>query len=361
MVPYDRMEYASVDGDGWQLTTRWVRATYQPLLLDVGFQFRRTTPPQDAAPSDPAPFIDYDMAALAEARPPGHPTRLLAAEGIRTGLGCPLAVKGRLVGYLFFASREEGAYDDFHLWAMSRIAGVVAGAVATGQLRDELARQNRRLEEAARFRSDYLAAISHELRTPLAGVAGLAAHLIDQLDELSPAEIRDLVGTIFSEAADAASIVEDLLVLGRAEAGHLNVTRQPTELAGSAREVAAGLGVLVEVVGEATAVADPARVRQVLRNLLANAVRYGGERIWVEVECGGSVCRVRVCDDGDAIPTDLRERIFEAHQRSSVEHTGDGAGLGLWVSRELAERMGGALTYDHAAQGSRFTLTLPTA
>lgn len=355
LVPFDRMEYATEEG--MELTTRWVRSTYTPRLIDVGFTFRRQGDTGRPALDDP--YIDYDMAELAARRPPGHPSRLLAAEGIRTGLCCPLGVKGRRVGYLFFGSRHPDSYDELHLWAMSRIAGVVAGAIATGELREQVARRNRELEDAARFQADLLSAISHELRTPLTSVVGLAGALREGLDGFDEEEVRQLAGTIASESTDAAGIVEDLLVVGRAQAGFLEVGATRVDLGHEAAVVIDGLDRHVRLEGAGVAVADPGRVRQILRNLVTNALRYGGSTVWVEVEQLGDRCEVRVRDDGDGLPEEARERVFRPYQRNGQPPGGEGSGLGLWVSRELATRMGGSLSYRHDG-GSCFVLELPT-
>ncbi|MGD2103432.1 MAG: ATP-binding protein, partial [Acidimicrobiia bacterium] len=118
----------------------------------------------------------------------------------------------------------------------------------------------------------------------------------------------------------------------------------------------------LDVTGEdVRAVADPARVRQILRNLITNAVRHGGDRISVKVGESTSGAYVEVSDNGPGLPKTEWEKIFEPHYRYHLDPNQPGsAGLGLTVSRGLAEKMGGSLTYRHDGQESRVRLLLPT-
>jgi signal transduction histidine kinase len=118
----------------------------------------------------------------------------------------------------------------------------------------------------------------------------------------------------------------------------------------------------VEVSGEGvTAWADGHRVRQIVRNLLTNAARYGGPDVRISCGGGAGIAWIKVSDNGEAIPETDRERIFESYE-SAHESGGQPAsvGLGLSVSRQLAGLMGGGLEYEHSDGESTFTLTLPT-
>jgi signal transduction histidine kinase len=109
-------------------------------------------------------------------------------------------------------------------------------------------------------------------------------------------------------------------------------------------------------------VGDPDRVRQVIRNLVSNALRYGGDAIRVEVLSGGTNAKVLVCDTGIAIPEQDRERIFEPYQRAhNAPGLAGSIGLGLAISRQLAQLMGGDLTYRHQNGESIFEFALPLA
>ncbi len=360
LVPFDRMEFATVEEGGMALVTRWVRTTYEGREIEPGFVYRRDAE-RGPFPVETGPYIERDIGKYARDKPEGHPARLLAAEGIVSAISCPLAVRGERVGFLFFGSTEARAFDEVHLWVVQRLAAVLAGAIRMSRLSEELAEQNRELEELSRFRTTYLATISHELRTPLTAVVGLAVTLRDARDALEPDEVTELVGLIATQAMDAAAIVEDLLVVARAEAGQLVVAEEQVDLAAEAQTAVESVGGGIPVRGEARpACGDPTRVRQILRNLLTNARRYGGPEVWIELGESADGVTVTVCDNGPGIPEEERELVFAPFRSGSAAQAERGSvGLGLWVSRQLATLMGGTLEYAYVDGISRFTLTLP--
>ena len=154
-----------------------------------------------------------------------------------------------------------------------------------------------------------------------------------------------------SEAFDVANIVEDLLVAARADIGTLHISRVPVDLRAQASQVLETWEQsLVSRIrlggGGARAIGDPARVRQILRNLITNALRYGGEDIKVELTTIGPTTYIGVSDNGPGIPPEDQSKIFEAYQRAHTDPGQPGSvGLGLAVSRNLARLMDGDLTY----------------
>lgn len=213
-----------------------------------------------------------------------------------------------------------------------------------------------------------IASVSHELRTPLTAVLGYAEVLKEGIDSLPRAERDDMLRSIADQGADLANIVEDLLVAARADINTLNVSLAPVEIGDEVNQVIAAVGRHADVSnvavtgGGATAVCDAARVRQIIRNLVTNALRYGGDD--VEVRLGGEdgIISLVVADNGAGVPEDERGQIFEAYHRS---HDQKGltasVGLGLTVARTLSRLMGGDLTYRYDGGWSEFRLTLPAA
>jgi len=367
VIPYDRMEYALLEEEGRVLRTCWVRATYRHPRLAEGFVYRRPDPIVSVRRERTEATIDNDLPAYAATRPEGNPTRLLVHEGIRAALSCPLVLRGQVVGYLFFASRTEGAYQTSHATLLDQVAAQIAGALEQRRLGEELRRRNRELEELQRARSTFLATVSHELRTPLTAVVGMAAEMRDRLEDFSTDELAEFAAVVAREATDVAGIVDDLLVLARVEVDDVTVVPEPVDVAQQVRRIiTAGEGdaaAEIPITGEAPpAWADPLRVRQIVRNLLANARRYGGGRIEVRLGGSGSEVTVAVADDGPLIPESLQERMFEPYARGDDEGTRPGSvGLGLWVARHLARVMSGDLVYRHSGAESLFELRLPRA
>jgi signal transduction histidine kinase len=222
--------------------------------------------------------------------------------------------------------------------------------------REQLARDK---DELLRDRDRFVASVSHELRTPLTTVVGLAHTLADPGSKLTDAEKVEFMATLVEESEEVAAIVDDLLVAARAETGHLSLTTEEVDFATELETVAPDIPITSDP-GRSTVLGDPVRVRQILRNLISNARRYGGPNVKIRIEERGALGTVTVLDDGDALPEELLAVIFAAYGRAH-ERPGrtDSVGLGLTVSRQLARLMGGDVSYHHRDGWAHFALKLP--
>jgi len=227
--------------------------------------------------------------------------------------------------------------------------------------------QAHRLEIADQVNRDkdrFITAISHELRTPLTAVYGLATGLIEDDSSYATDEARELGAIVAQQSHEMSMLVEDLLVAARTESGMITVIAEEMEAALEIRRVIEGLGIIDKIEyrrGGASALADPLRVRQIVRNLLTNALRHGGDRIQIKTTMGHEVVCIEVCDDGPEIAGTAREEMFAPYYRSSrASGLAPSVGLGLSVSRELARLMNGELTYHFDNGTSVFRLTLPS-
>jgi signal transduction histidine kinase len=223
------------------------------------------------------------------------------------------------------------------------------------------------LADLLKSKADLVASISHELRTPLTVMVGFVTELTAHWDSFGEDERRELLGIAATQGAEVAGIIDDLLVAAQTEAGELSVRAEVVDLGPLATEVIEadrrGDSQPIAVSrGEASAWADPRRVRQILRNLFVNALRYGGPTIEVEMETSGGEVHLLVCDDGPGVAQDRWEQIFEMYDRNA-EGTGKSGsiGIGLTISRRLARLMGGDLTYRYQAGRSVFDLRLLAA
>ena len=215
-------------------------------------------------------------------------------------------------------------------------------------------------------RSQLLGSVSHELRNQLTGVMGMIDLALDRNIVPSQEEVRELIVLARREAADATGIIEDLLTASRIEGNALDVVTEPVDLD---REVAKVVdhypteGMSFRHNGPRSgvlALADQVRLRQVLRNLLSNAVRYGGKSISISVHPDGAKVHIRVADDGPGVPAGEEETIFLPYRRAAnTPRHKSSVGLGLWISRRLAKAMGGDLTYRHLEGQTVFEFTLP--
>lgn len=233
---------------------------------------------------------------------------------------------------------------------------IVAVTVLTGFTSDA----HRRLAKMVSTQAGIVAAVSHEVRTPLTAVVGIAQELDANWASIPDETRHELVGLVAEQAADMTAIVEDLLIAAKAEQGKLTIDAQPVDLSDVVVSVMNQLRIdSLPVSGSARAWADPQRVRQVLRNLIVNARRYGGQEIALVCGTDGGHAFVEVSDNGRGVPNGQLDELFTPYAGTEDRH--DSNGLGLAFSRQLAVMMGGNLTYRREGDRTVFRLTLPKA
>lgn len=237
--------------------------------------------------------------------------------------------------------------------------------VTVAERTSELSEANERLSQLIRTKDEFIASVSHELRTPLSVVVGLAAELRDEGDRFGDREYDELLNMVVEQSNDVAAIIEDLLVAARADIDTLSISPREIKLESVVERAMAPIPVdqrsRIELdLGVAFLEADPVRLTQILRNLITNAVRYGGSRMGVTAQADDESVVIDVWDDGEPLDEDARRRIFEAYFSAHPSQGQPAAvGLGLTVSRNLAQRMGGHLGYEHNGTYSVFHLSLP--
>jgi two-component system OmpR family sensor kinase len=217
----------------------------------------------------------------------------------------------------------------------------------------------------SRSKDQLLANLSHELRTPLTGIY-TSALTIEELGVADPETGRELNALIIDQSADLTRMVEDLLASAQADAGRLAFSPTRTSVRREVECVVREFSRIpnrVVVKGiDADVVADAGRLRQLLRNLMSNAVRHGGPRIAVHGTVADGWYLLAVWDDGPGVPEEVAGRLFErfVHQGDRPLTMGS-VGLGLAICRVLAEGMGGSIAYRRESGFTVFTVRLPLA
>ena len=255
------------------------------------------------------------------------------------------------------------------------LAGVVIALLASGA---SVTTARRKQEEAhiaekraAEMKTEFVSMVTHELRTPLTNIAGFAMTLRDSWDDLPREDSDEFLRIIVGEAEHLATLVEDVLAIPRLEAGKLLIEAADFPLQPAAFRItdlifpAGGeRSASVSISGKVRVHADPNRVEQILRNLLENAKKYGGDQVLVDATRNGDEWVVIVSDNGSGVTAENRERIFGVFEQASNgdARTSSGFGLGLAVARHLVEAMGGRIWYEPGFPvGARFCFTLPAA
>ncbi|HET9707982.1 MAG TPA: GAF domain-containing sensor histidine kinase [Gemmatimonadales bacterium] len=294
--------------------------------------------------------------------PPHHPT-------MHSFLGVPIALGQSVYGNLYFTekigAREFDAEDE---GIAVLLAGQAAVAIENARLMEESSRLITQVRDMQRQRDLFFAMMNHELRNALTGVYGWAERLVRPrtADGLAQAAKEVYEGT-----ERTISLLNNFLDLTRLDAGKVRPVSRDVDAAEAAHRAVTGFEPAAEAKQLVLAVdarpsvslrTDPVRLQQILVNLLSNAIRHSpeGGRVQVGVRPNGGTIEFLVQDEGPGVPREALDRIFEPFERFDP-HSGVGTGLGLPVSRRLAEVLGGQLNVKSApGQGATFILELPS-
>jgi signal transduction histidine kinase len=239
--------------------------------------------------------------------------------------------------------------------------------VRQARQREEAARNE--AEEARSIKNDFVAMVSHELRTPLTSIAGYADILVASWSTLASEEVDEFLRYISTQSRYLGELVEDILVIPRLEAGRLTLKPEVFDLGSLTHSIAnflfppgGGREAIVSLPVGVRMNADPRRVQQIIRNLLENARKYGGDQVAVDAFTHGEQYVLVVTDNGTGVPDISVQKIFEHFEQLSKgdARSSSGIGLGLPIARRLARAMGGDVWYERRfPRGSRFCFALP--
>jgi GAF domain-containing protein len=303
----------------------------------------------------------------------GHPFREFALEaGFRSLLTVPMRSDGVTRGIVLLR-RSPGLFEERVSNLLTALASQSKVAIENARLFSEIEEKGRQIEAANRHKSEFLANMSHELRTPLNAIIGFSEVLLDSSLHISDEERSQFLTDVLSSGKHLLGLINEILDLAKIEAGKMELQIQPALLqdvveavSNTMRSLAVKKSLDLRVESDerlAPFPMDGARVKQVLLNLLGNAVKFTqeGGRVWVRAVATNGTVRVEVGDTGPGIRPEEQERIFLEFQQAGSE-TGkpQGTGLGLALAKRFVEMHGGRIWVEsEVGRGSRFIFTLP--
>lgn len=288
---------------------------------------------------------------------------------LRSAVILPLVAWEERFGVLILDRSREGAPTSEQMQLAATVAAQAAVAIGVSRTLERERTLVARLRELDDLKNTFIASISHELRTPLTSIIGFAGLLESTVTE---DDEREFAGYIVRESRQLENLIGNLLDASRIEAGRLSLDIQPVDLAVIIGEAVDLVGyVFPDRLGDLTVQApplvvdgDPARLRQVLTNLVENAAKYTSPGVGIEVTLTSTDtgAAIAVADHGPGIPATEHEAIFERFYRIAGSGR-SGTGIGLFLVRQLVEAHGGAVRCESGPDGTgtRFVIELPMA
>jgi signal transduction histidine kinase len=340
IMPCDRIGVAFIDDAHERIVAHWARATYDPLLLGVGYTGDLAGSTLERVLAENSVRIINDLEAYYSDHHESHSTSVLLQEGVRSSMTCPLSVDGRKVGLLFRSCRVPHSYSEHEAALHAAMAERIAQAV-------EKAWQIEQLTQAGNDYTEMLRFVSHELKSPIASVIMQTRALQDGMFGPVPESQNEILEAVMERGQHLLNLTRDYLDLARFEGGSVAarmerspdfVSRvcQPTLASFKSQLEEAGIKLTTNLADElAMTEFDPGLMRVALTNLLSNAIKYGNTpgQIHVEASYRDGSLELTVRNAGPGFPLEMRGHLFRKFSRLSKSELvkRPGSGVGLYV------------------------------
>jgi signal transduction histidine kinase len=367
IIPYNRIGCSLIEENGKLVRANWARSDALDLAISKGYEALLEGSSLQSIIKTGRPRIINDLEAYLTKNPMSDSTNRIVREGMRSSLTCPLIAMGKPIGFLFFSSMKPETYRKIHQDIFIQISSQLSIIV-------EKSRYLQQLLELNELKNKFLGMASHDLRNPLLTIkAYLALFLDNQLGELT-ADQREVLADMNQASEVMVGLITDLLDVTAIESGSLQLKKQPTKLEELLQSVQAShrllanaksIEIKVDVSKSAPLVElDPARIKQVISNLVSNAIKYSFPNtvVLLSIKPQEKEIWIAVRDQGQGIPIEEMQRLFKDFSRTSIKPTAGekSIGLGLAITRRIVEAHGGMIWVDsEIGKGSTFTFSIP--
>jgi signal transduction histidine kinase len=286
-------------------------------------------------------------------------------------LALPIVSEDEVVGVLNVEDTKLYAFDDTDILVLETLCDQIGSAVRNARLFDEIKRTNERLVELDRLKTDFVGIVSHDFRTPLSTIMLAAKSLLRK--EVNADRLREYLNIIVDQAGRLSLLAEDTLSIAKIESGQLSYQFKIVNVEGIIQEAVSMVKISARHSFNSSIEmscsyvrGDQNKLRQVLQNLISNAVKYSpaGGQIRVSVvpsEEQPDEVLFTVSDEGLGIPEEYLGKLFQKYARVDTGEAGKikGTGLGLWICREIIKAHGGKIWVDsEVGKGSKFNITV---
>lgn len=378
-IPYNRIGVAFVEDDGASVRTHWAKTDQPNVTLPVGYTAPLASSSLETILATGKPRIINDLEAYYQQRPASESTRLMLEEGIRSSLTCPLKANGVPIGFIFFASTGVGTYAHNHVEIFEQIANQLSVSVEKGRLISQLAaqkqaieRQNEELRRLSALKNIFIGTAAHDLRHPISLIQ-MAVDVLKLPGYLTDDERDAMLREIDKQSQFMLDLLNELLDISVIESSSFRLNPSAVEVSAFLGEAIQqhgqqaahkGTQIVLDAVPGGYAWADATRLRQVVDNLVSNAVKFSppGSLVQVRASCASGWWRFEVQDNGPGFTEEDLRRLFQDFARLSARPTGGekSTGLGLAITRRVVEAHGGQIGVESSG-GATFWFTLPTA
>jgi hypothetical protein len=368
VIPYNRIGFALVEEDGKSLRAVWARSDAQQIILEKDYVAPLKGSSLEQIIQTGNPRILNDLEAYLRDHPRSLSTKKVVDEGMLSSLTCPLVVKGKPVGFLFFSSMKANTYKDIHIEVFREIAAQVAMILEKGRLYE-------RLSELNELKNKLLGIAAHDLRNPIGVILGFSELILDGMFGPVTDQQRKYLQRIDVNCETMLNLINDLLEISAIESGKLELSLKEIdpicylqELYEYSRIMAQkkGIEMVLDVPQELSkAIFDPERINQVLNNLVSNAIKYSfpETRITLKARISNTdQLEIIVEDQGQGISEEEIPLLFMDYQKASSRPTAGekSSGLGLAIVRRIIKAHEGNIRLQSKlGEGSVFTIAIP--